>query len=400
MAYLHTCDYLIIGGGVIGLATARTLRERFPGASITILEKEPIIAHHASGRNSGVLHAGFYYTADSLKAKFCREGNAVLRAYVAEHKLRINDCGKVVVALHEGELETLQELYRRGQKNGVDLTVINEKELAELEPNAKTTEKAIWSPTTAIVDPVEVCNALRRELESKNVTVMTGTAYEQRISGNIITAGGKRFEAGTIINCGGLFADRIARDFGFSENYAIMPFKGVYLKYTGAEKPIKRCIYCVPNLHNPFLGVHYSVTVDGMVKIGPTAIPAFWRENYKGLGGFSFGDMAEVLGREAVMFATDANFRALAFREMRKYSKSYMASEAAKLVKSIDAGKFTDWLRPGIRAQLIDKRSLKLLQDFVVEGDGKSIHVLNAVSPAFTSSFPFAQHIVDNYVKA
>lgn len=391
-------DYLIIGGGIMGLATARELRARFPSASITILEKETGVAFHASGRNSGVLHAGFYYGADSLKAKFCRDGNAALREYVKQHNLRINDCGKVVVARDEQELETLHELYRRGQVNGVPLQLIDEKEMAEIEPNAKTLQKAIYAKTTAVVDPVEVCASLHQELLRQNVTIITGTAYEKRAGANAIIANGKTYEAGRIINCAGLYADRIARDFGLSQHYAIMPFKGVYLKYTGADKPVNRCIYGVPNLNNPFLGVHYSVTVDGTVKIGPTAIPAFWRENYHGLTGFAPRDLVEVLGREALMFLTNADFRNLALHETRKYSKRYMAAEAGKMVKHIEEKNFTTWMRPGIRAQLFDKRNLKLVQDFIVESDSVSIHVLNAVSPAFTSSFPFAKWIVDNHV--
>jgi (S)-2-hydroxyglutarate dehydrogenase len=396
---IHQSDYLIIGGGIMGLAVARTLRLTYPSASITLIEKEKDVAFHASGRNSGVLHAGFYYSADSLKAKFCRDGNAAMRAYVAEHGLRINDCKKVVVAQSEDELPTLHELYKRGQANGVPLQIVDEKELAEIEPNAKTTGQAIYASTTAIVDPIEVCTAIRKELTAKQVTFHTGTPYESRLADTAIQAGGMRFEAGHIINCAGLYADKIARDFGFCESYAIIPFKGVYLKYSGPDKPIKRCIYTVPNLHNPFLGVHYSVTVDGTVKIGPTAIPAFWRENYGGVDGFSLPELLEVLRWEIPMFTFDAaGFRALAFREARKYSKRHMASLAANMVKHIDFSCFDTWMRPGIRAQLIDKRSLKLLHDFVVEGDSKTTHVLNAVSPAFTSSFPFARWIVDNHI--
>jgi L-2-hydroxyglutarate oxidase len=395
----HSCDYLIIGGGIMGLAMARSLRARFPSASITVIEKESGVAQHASGRNSGVLHAGFYYSADSLKARFCREGNKAWRAYVQSSGLRMNDCHKVVVAQGEEELPTLHELFKRGQVNGVPLQMVDEKELAEIEPNAKTTRQAIYSPSTAIVDPNEACQSLHRDLSAQGVTFHFNTAYENRINDNTILAGGKRFEAGHIINCAGLYADRIAREFGFCEHYAIIPFKGVYLKYSGPDKPIRRCIYTVPNLRNPFLGVHYSVTVDGTVKIGPTAIPAFWRENYGGLSGFSLPELLEVLRWETPMFMFDAaGFRALAFREMKKYSKQHMASLAANMVKSIDASRFDTWMRPGIRAQLIDKRSLKLLHDFVVEGDKSSTHVLNAVSPAFTSSLPFADWICDERV--
>jgi (S)-2-hydroxyglutarate dehydrogenase len=392
-------DFLIIGGGIIGLAVTRTLRQRHPSASIILIDKEPDVAAHASGRNSGVLHAGFYYAADSLKARFCREGNAALRAYVSQHHLRINDCRKVVVAQSEEELPTLHELYRRGQVNGVPLQLVDEKELSDIEPNAKTTGQAIYATTTAIVDPIEVCRTLRAELAQSGVQFHMNTAYENRLSGNVVTAGGKRYEAGRIINCAGLYADRIARDFGFCRHYGIIPFKGVYLKYNGPDKPVRPCIYPVPNLHNPFLGVHFSVTVDGTVKIGPTAIPAFWRENYQGMSGFSLRDMLEVLGRESMMMLTDGNFRALAWRESRKYYPPYMAAQAARMVKALDISKFSGWSRPGIRAQLFDKRTHRLLHDFVVESDASSTHVLNAVSPAFTSSLPFAQWIVENHVE-
>lgn len=395
---MHSSDFLIIGGGIMGLAVARALRARFPQSSIILIEKEHDVAAHASGRNSGVLHAGFYYGADSLKAKFCREGNAALRAYVQEKNMRINDCGKIVVAQHEAELPTLHELYRRGQVNGVKLSLVDEKELCEIEPNAKTTRQAILSPTTAVVDPIEVCQSLRMDLQAVDVKILTHTPYEKHLDGNAIQADGQRFEAGTIVNCAGLYADRIARDFGFCQHYAIVPFKGVYLKYRGADVPVKPCIYPVPNLNNPFLGVHFSVTVDGTVKIGPTAIPAFWRENYHGLSGFSAHDMAEILGREALMFLRDKNFRALAWMETRKYYPPYMAAQAAKMVKHLDTSRFTGWSRPGIRAQLMDVRTSRLLHDFVVEGDKNSVHVLNAVSPAFTSSLPFAQWIVESKI--
>ena len=236
MAQGNKTDYLIIGGGIMGMAVARELRARKPSASILILEKENDVAFHASGRNSGVLHAGFYYTADSLKAKFCREGNAAMRAYVAKNNLRMNDCGKVVVAQNEQELETLHEIYRRGQTNGVALKLIDEKELAVIEPNAKTTRQAIYSPSTAVVSPVEVCQSLRRELEGQGVRILTRTAYERRLGDGVIAAAGERFEYGTIINCAGLYADRIAREFGFCRNYTILPFKGVYLLYSDKRK--------------------------------------------------------------------------------------------------------------------------------------------------------------------
>jgi L-2-hydroxyglutarate oxidase LhgO len=391
-------DYLIIGAGIMGLAIARELRTRHSDVSIIIIEKERDVAAHASGRNSGVLHAGFYYSPDSLKAKFCREGNAAMRKFVTDHRLRINDCGKVVVAQNEEELQSLKDLYERGIKNGVRLQWIDEEELKRIEPNAKSFRNAIFSPTTAIVDPVEVCQAMRKELQEQGVTIVTDTLYEKRRDRQAIVAGGKIYEARHVINCAGVYADRIARDFGFSQHYSIMPFKGVYLEYKGEDKPFTRCIYPVPNKINRFLGVHTSVTVDGRVKIGPTATPVFGRENYQGMKGIVGKDLLEIVCRNAGMLLHDARFRHLAWEEMHKYvSPAYMVDNAAHIMqKPLDPRKFVPY-RPGIRAQLMDDRTRELLEDFVVEGDDKSTHVLNAVSPAFTSSIPFAKWIVENH---
>jgi (S)-2-hydroxyglutarate dehydrogenase len=393
-------DYLVIGAGIIGLAIARELRSRFPDAAILIVEKEPDVAYHSSGRNSGVLHAGFYYSADSLKAKFTRDGNAQMKEYCRTNHLKLNECKKVVVAKDESELEPLYELDRRGKKNGVDVSIITEEELKEIDPNAKTHKYALFSPSTATVDPTEVNMAVKNELKSKGVEFIFGDGYHQRIGEDtILTKRGVTVTAGKIINAAGLYADKIAKDYGFSKHYTIIPFKGIYLKYTKKDKPIRTNIYPVPNLKNPFLGVHYTITVDGTIKIGPTSIPAFWRENYKGMDNFKGAELANILGWESRLFLTNAfGFRNLAFEEVRKYNKSFFVNLAAKLVHSIDKSGFTEWSKPGIRAQLMNMKTLELVQDFVVEGDSKTVHVLNAVSPAFTSSFPFAKWVVENYV--
>jgi (S)-2-hydroxyglutarate dehydrogenase len=393
-------DYLVIGAGIIGLAIARELRSRFPEAEIMVIEKEPDVAYHSSGRNSGVLHAGFYYSADSLKAKFTRDGNQQMKDYCRQNNLKLNECKKVVVAKDESELEALYELERRGKKNGVDVTIITEEELKAIDPNAKTFQFALFSPNTATVDPTEVNMAVKNELKSKGVKFIFNDGYKRREgSGAIVTTSGLVINAGKVINAAGLYADKIARDFGFSKDYTIIPFKGIYLKYTKKDKPIKTNIYPVPNLKNPFLGVHYTITVDGTIKIGPTSIPAFWRENYKGMANFKGGEMTNILGWESRLFLTNAfGFRNLAFEEVRKYNKSFFVNLAAKLVHTIDKSGFTEWSKPGIRAQLMNKHTLELVQDFVVEGDGSTVHVLNAVSPAFTSSFPFAKWVVENYV--
>lgn len=393
-------DFLIIGAGIIGLAIAREIKKRKPDAAIIIIEKEPDVAYHSSGRNSGVLHAGFYYSADSLKAKFTREGNHLMHEYCFANNLKINECKKIVVAKDDSELESLFELERRGIRNGVDVKIISEKEMEDIDPNAKTFQHALLSPSTATVDPVEVNQCVKRELINLGVVFYFSEAYDFRINNNTIkTSSGRIITANRIINAAGLYADRIAKNFGFSADYTIIPFKGIYLKYTLDDKPVKTNIYPVPNLKNPFLGVHYTVTVDGVIKIGPTSIPAFWRENYKGFDNFSIAELLHILGWESNLFLTNAfGFRDLASEEMKKYNKEYFVNLATKLVKEINPKGFTTWSKPGIRAQLLNVKTKLLVQDFVVEGDKNSIHLLNAVSPAFTSSFPFARWVYEHYL--
>lgn len=384
-------DFLIIGGGIIGLTAAHTLKIKHPGASIIIIEKEAGVALHASGRNSGVLHAGFYYSANSLKARFCRDGNRAMRQYCAENGLRVNPCQKLVVAGNAMEVEGLKELKRRGDINGVPVELIDEKQTSEIEPNALTHEYSLLSPTTASVDPVEICKHLSARLEEMGVNIIVNSPYRENLGNNRIIAGDATYEAGMIINCAGLYAVDIAQDFGFAKDYAMLPFKGVYLKYNGNDRPLRTLIYGVPDMRKPFLGVQFAIGVDGSIRIGPTAIPAFWRENYQGLSGFNAMEMLAILYWQSTLFVRNSfGFRAFALEEIQKYSKGNLVKHAFRMVKDMDASKFNEWGRPGIRAQLLNKNTLSLVQDFAVEGDGKSLHVLNAVSPAFTSSFAFA----------
>lgn len=395
-----TCDFLIIGAGIVGLSVAKALNEKYPDANIVIIEKEKSVAKHASGRNSGVLHAGFYYTADSLKAKFTRDGNRRLKEFCHQEGLAINECGKVVVCKSEDELQTLQELYNRGIKNGVNVRLIDENELSEIEPNAKTVSKALHSPDTATVNPVEVTLRLKEQLESNGVKIYFDTSFIDRVQGNIIKTSQGEIEAGFIFNTAGLYADRIASHFNFSKDYTIIPFKGIYLKYTGKDTPLKTNIYPVPRLENPFLGVHYTVTVDKAVKIGPTAIPAFGRENYHSLEGIEAKDLFEILYYESRLFINNSfHFRDLAFEEFSKYDKKRLSKMAGELSRNIDIYRFTEWSRPGIRAQLLNIHTLELVQDFVLESNDKSAHVLNAVSPAFTCSLPFGEWVVEQSIK-
>lgn len=392
-------DYIIIGAGIIGLCIARKLRLNNPDARILILEKEDREAFHASSRNSGVLHAGFYYTADSLKAKLTVEGNHTWKFFCEEHNLPVNKCGKLVVAQNEEDHAKLFELQKRGQANGSNVTIIDENQVREIDSNVRTHKHALWSPDTASVDPKLICKTLKNKLIASQVVFEFSTKYIGHHN-NIIKTNKGEYEGTHIINCAGLYADKIAHEFGFGMQYTIIPFKGLYLKYTKNKTDIKTNIYPVPNLKNPFLGVHFTITVDGTIKIGPTAIPAFWRENYQGLHNFKMREMFQIMGHEAKLFMTNAfGFRNLALEEMQKYNKDYFVKMAQNMVHSIDTEGFTEFTKPGIRAQLLDTTTHQLLQDFVVQGDKRSTHVLNAVSPAFTCAIPFAEYVIKNHIQ-
>ncbi|MBF0188060.1 MAG: L-2-hydroxyglutarate oxidase [Magnetococcales bacterium] len=392
---IRTADYLIIGGGVVGLTTALALKRRHSDASVVVIEKESACGRHASGRNSGVLHAGFYYTANSLKARFTRDGNRRMTAYCLERGLGINRCGKLVVAADKSELATLDLLKQRGEANGIELEEISETEAREREPRVRTFQKALYSPSTASVDPVEVMTALEEDARAAGVVIRKGVRCYGRGSDGSVKSDAGDLTPGYVINAAGLQADRIARTFDFCRDYRILPFKGLYL-YEESPQPVRMHLYPVPDLRNPFLGVHYTVTVDGRTKLGPTAIPCFWREQYGGASGFEMREFLEMAWRQAglLLFSSFA-FKRLALEESRKYSRSTMARMAGRLATGSDPGQCRVWAKPGIRAQLVETAHRTLVSDFILEGDGRSLHVLNAVSPAFTCSLPFADHIVD-----
>ncbi len=389
---MHT-DFLIVGGGIIGLSLGRELSRRFQGAAIVLIEKENEIALHASGRNSGVLHAGFYYSADSLKARLTRNGNRALTDYCLENGLRINRCGKVVVATTEQEIEGIQELKARAERNGVDLQLIDEKELHDLEPNARTVQKALFSPTTSTVDPREVCRHIASGFPP-NVNILCGRRFMGRERHRVFTQR-ETIHYRYLFNAAGLYADRVARQFGAGRDFTMIPFKGIYLRYRDDDL-LQRHVYPVPNLRNPFLGVHFTKTVDGHVKIGPTAIPAFWRENYGLIERFDWREFGEIVSREALLLLRNRfGFRGLALAEMRKYRRGFFIREARKLVNELDPNRFGGHALPGIRAQLLNLKTNALVMDFLIEHAENSTHVLNAVSPAFTSAFSFASYILD-----
>jgi L-2-hydroxyglutarate oxidase LhgO len=390
-----TSDFLVIGGGVIGLNIARRLRRAFSGASVRLIEKEIDCGLHASGRNSGVLHAGFYYSPDSLKAKLTWKGNQLLTTYCEEKGIPLNRCGKLVVARDRTEHAGLDELLRRGRTNGITLESISEKEAKEIEPRVKTFQRALFSPATSTVDPALVMQAMKKDALEEGVQLHCGVRYLSLHKQQVATSGGT-YDAGYVVNAAGLYADRIARDFGFADRYRILPFKGLYLYSTEPPGAIRTNIYPVPDLKNPFLGVHFTVAASGKAKIGPTAIPGLWREQYEGMTNFRLNEFLEVATRGVGLLASsNFDFKALAAREAAKYSKSKMVSLASDLAEGVKPEHYQSWGKPGIRAQLLDIKKRELEMDFVLEGDKRSMHVLNAVSPAFTCSLPFSEYVCE-----
>lgn len=388
-------DFLVIGGGVIGICIGRELKRRFKDCRVTLIEKEDDVGRHASGRNSGVLHAGFYYTPDSLKARFTRDGNRALAEYCEARKIAINRCGKLVVASSDGEHAQLDELLARGRKNGIELHEVTEAEARAIEPRARTAQRAIFSPTTASVDPVHVVQAMKNDALAEGVDMRFGARFMGRTTDGVMTSAGK-IDAGYVVNAAGLYADSIARQYGFSQSYRILPFKGLYLYSDEPPGAIRTNIYPVPDLRNPFLGVHFTVAANGAIKIGPTAIPAFWREHYRGLDNFRMTEMTDIMWRQMRLFwSSGFDFRRLALEEFMKYSRRRMVSLAQTLARGVTETQYRRWGKPGIRAQLMNIVNNKLEMDFVIEGDSRSLHVLNAVSPAFTCSIPFASYVVN-----
>ncbi len=392
---MSTADFLIVGGGIVGLSIARELKRRQAGARVLLLEKEAECGLHASGRNSGVIHAGFYYTADSLKARLTREGNRELVEYCASRNIPINKCGKLVVARDASELPQMDELLRRGRANGVELASVSFAEARAIEPRVRTFERAIFSPSTATADPVRVLQSMKQDALLEGIQIRQGAAYLGRRHGKLETSAGV-FEAGYVVNAAGLYADRVARDFGFSEDYRILPFKGIYLYSDEPAGALRTNIYPVPDLRNPFLGVHFSLLADGRAKIGPTAIPALWREQYQGLGNFNLVEFGEIIFRDlGLILSSGFDFKRLAVEETLKYYRPRLVSLASELLLDVKREHYRRWGKPGIRAQLLNIKTRRLEMDFLLQGDRGSLHVLNAVSPAWTCSLSFAKYVCD-----
>lgn len=390
---------IICGGGIVGLSLARELLKR--GADdIIVLEKEKDIGLHASGHNSGVLHAGIYYTPDSLKAKLCLKGNLLMKEFCKEKGIPVLETGKAIVTKNQKELKTLEELYVRAKKNGAVVKLIGEKELKEIEPYAQTVEKALYSPLTAVVDSKRVLKEIEKELvESKKVKILKGVKFEKLISNTEIQTSEGKFKFNLFINAAGAYADKVAHSFGVGLNFKILPFKGTYRKLIKEKSHMVRGnIYPVPDIRNPFLGVHFTKSYDGTVYVGPTAIPAFGRENYEILKGIDL-EAIPILWRDLVLFLVNKKFRNVALTEPRKYCDKSFFKDISPMLKGLEPKDLIPSEKVGIRPQLINWENKELVMDFLVIKDLNSIHILNAISPAFTSAFAFAEFMVKNYIE-
>ncbi len=396
-------DVVIIGGGMVGLTVAHQLIEQSITRKITLIDQEPELGLHSSGRNSGVLHAGLYYKADSLKAKVCVNGARRLKAWIKEKGLQINSCGKVIVPT-KGNLDSqLDVLAERGRANGASVFFLNEKELYNLSPEARTASgRALWSPDTAVVNPLEIVQKLQLDLQNKGVEILRckKNLIANPKSREIIFSDGTSVNYSHLFNCAGLQADKIAHQFGVGLNYNLMPFKGMYwqLKENCPIKP-KINLYPVPDLNVPFLGIHFTPNVDPkkLALIGPTATPAWGRENYRRGEGIepsmSITNLAILLHQ---YMANRGNFRRYVHEQAFLIFSPFLLKAAQELIPTLKIEHIEPSEKVGIRSQLFNQKTKALEDDFLCLPGLNSTHVLNSISPAFTASFSLADLIIQN----
>ena len=392
--------FCVVGGGILGVATARLLALEHPGASVVLLEKEPQLAQHQTGRNSGVVHAGVYYAPGSLKARLCRRGMELMQAYCAEHQLPYDACGKVVVATHEDELPRLEELHRRSLANGVPgVRLLTADELRSVEPHVAGVA-ALHSPASAITDYGAVTRQLAADLVAAGGEVRLGATVQRVAHGDraeaqtpvVILAGGERIRADRVIVCAGLRSDLLARASGGAPSPRIVPFRGEYFALTPERESLVRgLVYPVPDPELPFLGIHLTRRVGGGVLVGPNAVLALGRESYR----WRDVDRSEVgrLGRWPGTWRLAARYRRVAMAELwRSASRRAFVAEACRYVPELRSGDVVR-ARAGIRAQAVDELG-RLVDDFVLDQDGPIAWVRNAPSPAATSSLAIAEELV------
>ncbi len=389
-------DVAVIGGGIVGLATTLALAARHPGLRLVVLEKEPEPGMHQTSHNSGVIHSGIYYVPGSHKARLSVEGARLLREFCAQHGVRVEQCGKVIVATDERELPRLDDLYRRGVANGVPhLEKIGPERLREIEPHAAGL-RALYSPHTAVVDFGEVTRAMAAEVRRRGVEILTGarvTAIHQASGGLRLRTAAVDVGARHLVNCAGLYCDTIARMAGTTPDVRIIPFRGEYYMIRPVRRDLVRgLIYPVPDPEFPFLGVHFTRTVHGEVEAGPNAVLALAREGYS---------LARVRPGELLESLTYAGFWRMARQYWRTGLHEVWRSLSAKafvraLQRLVPDLRLEDVVRggAGVRAQAVTVQGM-LVDDFRIIEAARAIHVLNAPSPAATASLAIGRHIAD-----
>lgn len=397
-----TPKIIIIGGGMVGLSIAHQLIERKISDQITIIEKTKNIGQHTSGRNSGVLHAGIYYKNNSLKARLCTRGAKRLKKWIIKNNLPLKECGKLIIAHNKSTDKQLDLLYDRGIKNGANVKFIERTELTQISNCANAiNNRALWSPNTAVTSPLEVLKTIEKQLIEYGAELRKGeTGWKVDPEKKMVyLTDGTEIGYDHIINCAGLHADEIANKFNLGDKYNMLPFKGIYWKINPESKiRVRTNIYPVPDLGVPFLGIHFtpSAVEPSTVYIGPTATPAWGRENYSGLENIEIRMSAINLATMAKQYINNkGGFRRYAHEQALLALKPLVTKEAQKLIPQIKSCDIVPCGKVGIRPQLYDIEEERLVDDFLCLYEKDSTHVLNAISPAFTASFELADHIID-----
>ena len=386
--------YVVIGGGILGLAVADRLATERPGARVMVVEKEPTWAAHQTGRNSGVIHSGLYYPPGSQKARMCRAGAASMVAFAEQEGIPYDVCGKLVVATSPDELPALRRLHDRGLANGLAVSELSPTQARELEPHVRAAG-ALHVPSTGVIDYARVCQALVRRLEGAGATLRLGAEVlgARRFGRSLVvqtTAGD--LAADLVISCAGLHGDLVARRLGHRPGARIVPFRGEYYELTAAATPLVRgLIYPVPDPSFPFLGVHLTRGIDGHVHAGPNAVLAFAREGYTWLT-VRPDELAKTLTFPGFWRLAARNYREGAREVLRSASRHLFGESLRKLVPDVRDEHLVT-APAGIRAQAM-RPDGGLVDDFLIERSGNVVHVLNAPSPAATSAFEIAHHIV------
>ncbi len=399
MEKLESYDYVIIGAGIIGISLGIELLTQKQKNKILIIEKEPNPGAHASGRNSGVLHAGFYYSSDSLKAKFCKQGNLELKNFCKANGLEVRETGKVVVCQDKNDVIRLTNLFDRGMANGVEIELLDSKELFRIEPAAKTVDKFIWSPTTAVGNPQEIIKKLADKFIELGGRFRFNSQIKLIENNNEVCIEGNDYilSATAIINSAGAYASELAKQVGVGYEYICLPFLGTYRKSEFVTGNPERLVYPVPNPINPFLGVHTTNTLSNEIKIGPTAFPVIGKEQYKFSDGFTMRELRDFyLATKTLVKSDSVNVFGLAKSEGIKLFKRPIINKAKKLTNTLDLNQKWGNHPAGIRAQIVNLDTRVIEMDYIVRSNKNVVHILNAVSPGWTSSIPFSRWIVEN----